>query len=117
MPDWFNLNVAGVIAAVMAGAAALKAHVSARHEIADQSKRIERIEKEAADREERLRIEFKRELDGAVSVLGAKLESHAKDDSRMAGDIAEVKKAVNSIWGTVGRMDKALSALNAKLEK
>ena len=116
VPDWFNINIAGLIAAITAAGAALKAHVSARHTIAALAERIERIEKDAADREERIRAECETKLKSEVAVLQTKLAAHENVDSGLLEDVREVKKTLSDLWSTTSRIDKNLSAAVARLE-
>ena len=117
MPDWFDLNIAGLIAGVTAAVAALKAHLSARHTISALTERIERVEKDAADREERLRAECDAKLKSEVAILQTKLAAHENVDSGLLEDMREVKKTLSDVWSTISRIDKNLSAAVARMEK
>ena len=101
----------------MAGAAALKAHVSARHEIADQAKRIERIEKNVDALAERARTDCEKHVNSEVNVLNTRLDAHAEADQRLATDIREIKDTLGRVWSAISRIDANVSALTAKLEK
>ena len=117
MPSWFNFNLAAAVAIISAVLAAYRAHLSARHDISDLTARVKSLEDAGAEREATLREEIRRELAGEVKVLSVKLESHAQEDSRMAADIGEIRATITNVWATLGRVDKSLSAVLAKLEK
>ena len=117
MPEWVNLPVAGFVAAVMAGAAALKAHLGARHTISTLIERIDRMEKAAADSEKRVREECENKLKSEVAILQTKLAAHESVDSGLLEDMREVKRTLSEMWATISRIDKNLSAAVARLEK
>ena len=116
VPEWFNLPVAGFVAAITAAGAALKAHISARHTISTLIERVERIEKDAAAREERIRADSDTKLKSEVAILQTKLQAHENVDSGLLEDVREVKKTLSEVWSTISRIDKNLSAVAAKLE-